>query len=48
MGMYDLFIYGSIAFWIFQIFEYFIFYVLILSVVSIPIQIVRLNINLKR
>jgi len=48
MGMYDLFIYGSIAFWIAQIFEYFIFYVLFLSILSIPVQLVRLKNTLIR
>lgn len=47
LGLYDLFIYGSIMFWIFNIFEYFIFYILIISIAGIPIQLIKLKANLK-
>jgi phosphatidylglycerophosphate synthase len=43
IGLYDLFIYGCILFWLLNIFEYFIFYVFCLSVTGLPIQIVRLK-----
>lgn len=43
LGLYDLFIYGSIMFWIFHIFEYFIILILFMSIAGIIIQIYRLN-----
>ena len=43
IGLYDLFIYGSIAFWIANKFEYFIFYVLGISLVGISIQLRKLK-----
>lgn len=46
LGLYDLFIYGAIGFLIAGVFKYFIFYVLILSIVGNVIQLVRLKKNL--
>jgi phosphatidylglycerophosphate synthase len=43
LGLYDLFIYGSIMFWILHIFEYFIIFVLFMSIIGILIQIYRLH-----
>lgn len=43
LGLYDLFIYGSIAFWLTNQFRYFLFYVLFLAIVGIVMQIYRLK-----
>ena len=42
-GLYDLFIYGSIVLWLINIFEYFLFYVLFLSIIGSLIQIIKLK-----
>ena len=47
LGLYDLFIYGSIMFWILHIFRYFIVYIFSISLVGTLIQIIRLK-NLLR
>jgi len=46
LGLYDLFIYGSIVFWITNFFHFFLFFVLILAFLGTAIQIVRLRIAL--
>lgn len=43
LGLYDLFIYGSIGFLVFNIFEYFNFFILVLALVGVLIQIIRLE-----
>ena len=43
IGVYDLFIYGSIIFLIIGIFKYFIMYIMLISMIAIPIQIYRLK-----
>lgn len=43
LGLYDLFIYGSILFWVFHIFQYFIIFIIAMSIVGLCIQIVRLK-----
>jgi phosphatidylglycerophosphate synthase len=43
LGLYDLFIYGSITFWLINRFNYFIFFILFLSIFGIVIQIIRLK-----
>ena len=43
LGLYDLFIYGSIVFLMFGVFEYFIIYIVIISMAAIPLQIYRLK-----
>lgn len=43
LGLYDLFVYGSILFWICHIFEYFIFYILSISILGSFIQIIKLK-----
>ena len=48
IGLSDLFIYGCIAFFVFNIFEFFIFFILALGLVSVFIQIIRLKKILRR
>ena len=43
LGLYDLFTYGSIVFLICNIFEYFNFFILVLGLVGVFIQIIRLE-----
>ena len=43
LGLYDLFIYGSIVFFVFQVFHYFIFFIFLISIVGFPVQIIRLK-----
>lgn len=43
LGLYDLFIYGSIIFCLLNLFEYFIFYVLFIATIGVPHQIVQLK-----
>ena len=43
LGLYDLFIYGSIVFLLFGIFKYFIAFVMTISIIAIPVQIYRLK-----
>jgi len=43
LGLYDLFIYGSIVFLIGNIFEFFNFYILVLALMGVLIQIYRLD-----
>ena len=43
LGLYDLFVYGSIAFWLTNQFNFFLFFVLILAGFGIAIQITRLK-----
>jgi phosphatidylglycerophosphate synthase len=43
IGLYDLFIYGSIVFWLTNQFDYFLFYVFLLALLGAFIQIYRLK-----
>jgi phosphatidylglycerophosphate synthase len=43
LGLYDFFIYGSIFFWIFNVFEYFIVFVAAMAFVGTIIQMARLR-----
>ncbi|MBA3029859.1 MAG: CDP-alcohol phosphatidyltransferase family protein [Desulfobacteraceae bacterium] len=43
IGLYDLFVYGSIFFWLTNQFEYFLFFVLVLASFGVVIQILRLK-----
>ena len=43
LGLYDIFIYGSIIFWIFDIFRFFILFILVISFFGSIIQIFRLR-----
>ena len=42
-GLYDFFVYGSILFLLLNVFEYFIFYVLFISLSSVFVQLYRLK-----
>jgi len=48
IGLYDLFIYGCIAFLVFNIFEFFIFFILALGLGGVFVQIIRLEKILRR
>ena len=47
LGLYDFFIYGSIFFWIINVFEYFIFFIAAISCLGTVIQIGKLRRALK-
>lgn len=47
IGLYDLFVYGSIVLWLFNKPEYFIFFILFVSIMGLVIQLVRLRYYLK-